>query len=134
MHKKFRQPVSDFTHAAGSLLSIIILIVMVIVDLRHKTAWDIVANSIFGSSLIMLYTASAVYLFMGWLSLIMIYPLSQTAAGNPYLAADRRTVLHGGSHILRAEMAQPFSGNIGFSRNMAPADVGRKPAMDGRRE
>ncbi len=61
MQGKFRQPVSGFTHAAGALLSIIALIAMVTVDVRHKTAWNIVADSIFGSSLIMLYTASALY-------------------------------------------------------------------------
>ncbi len=61
MQGKFRQPVSGFTHAAGALLSIVALIVMVTVDVRHKTAWNIVADSIFGSSLIMLYTASALY-------------------------------------------------------------------------
>jgi len=61
MQGKFRQPVSGFTHAAGALLSIVALIVMVTADIRHKTAWNIAADSIFGSSLIMLYTASALY-------------------------------------------------------------------------
>ena len=154
MTKRFRQPVSGFTHALGALLSIVALITMVTTDIRHKTSWNIIADTIFGSSLIMLYTAStlyhllplrekginllrqldhtmifiliagtytpfclvtlrgpwgwsilatiwglaiagiiaklvwksaprlfriALYLFMGWISLIMIYPLSQTA-------------------------------------------------------
>ncbi len=61
MQIKFRQPVSGLTHAAGAILSIIALMVMVIVDIRHKTIWNIIADTIFGSSLIMLYTTSALY-------------------------------------------------------------------------
>lgn len=61
MQWKFRQPVSGFTHAAGVLLSVVALIVMVTTDLRHKTSWHVAADIIFGSSLIMLYAASTLY-------------------------------------------------------------------------
>ncbi len=61
MQWKFRQPVSGFTHAAGVLLSVVALIVMITTDLRHKTGWHVAADIIFGSSLIMLYAASTLY-------------------------------------------------------------------------
>jgi len=61
MRWKFRQPVSGFTHAAGVLLSVVALIVMVTTDIRYKTGWHVAADIIFGSSLIMLYTTSTLY-------------------------------------------------------------------------
>ncbi len=61
MRWKFRQPVSGFTHAAGVLLSVIALIVMVTTDIRYKTGWHVAADIIFGSSLIMLYATSTLY-------------------------------------------------------------------------
>ena len=61
MKCKLREPVSGLTHAAGALLSVAALTVMVIVAVHHKTTWHVVSYSIFGTSLILLYTASSFY-------------------------------------------------------------------------
>lgn len=61
MKCKLREPVSGLTHAAGALLSVAALTVMVIVAVYHKTTWHVVSYSIFGTSLILLYTASSFY-------------------------------------------------------------------------
>lgn len=61
MKCKLREPVSGLTHAAGALLSVAALTVMVVVAVNHKTTWHVVSYSIFGTSLILLYTASSFY-------------------------------------------------------------------------
>lgn len=61
MTVKLRDPVSGLTHLAGAILSIIALILLVYYAVVHATVWHIVAFSIFGASLILLYTASSLY-------------------------------------------------------------------------
>lgn len=61
MAKKLRDPVSGFTHLAGAIMSIIGTVVLVIYGTRQGTAIHITAFSIFGASLILLYTASTLY-------------------------------------------------------------------------
>lgn len=60
-YKKLRDPVSGLMHFIGLLLSIAGLVLLVTyAAVEHKT-WHIVAFTIFGTSLILLYTASSLY-------------------------------------------------------------------------
>jgi len=61
MKCKLREPVSGLTHAAAALLSIVALVVMLVVAVHYKTTWHVVSYSIFGTSMILLYTASSLY-------------------------------------------------------------------------
>ncbi len=61
MINKMKDPVSSLTHLAGALLSIAALVVMVVYAVKVATVWHVVSFSIFGASLILLYTASTVY-------------------------------------------------------------------------
>ena len=61
MLTKVRDPISGFTHMAGALLSVAGLVVLVCFAAINATAWHIVSFSIFGASLVLLYTASTLY-------------------------------------------------------------------------
>lgn len=64
MVKWNNEPISSITHFLGFLLSIAALVILVIFAVLKATAWHIVAFSIFGSALILLYLASSLYHFM----------------------------------------------------------------------
>jgi len=57
----FKDPVSGLTHLAGALLSIIGLVVLLRYAERYATVKHVVSFAIFGATLILLYSASAVY-------------------------------------------------------------------------
>lgn len=61
--KKFREPVSGFTHLFGAVVSLVGLVVLLYKQftIGKYTSFSIVASLIFGLSLIFLYTASTVY-------------------------------------------------------------------------
>lgn len=61
--KKIKDPVSGFTHLAWALLSIVGLVFLIIraVKNSNEVPWDVVSFTIFGSSLILLYTFSSIY-------------------------------------------------------------------------
>jgi len=61
MKSLFREPVSGFSHLFGALLSIAALAVLLYVSIVHRNVWQIVSFSIFGTSMILLYSASATY-------------------------------------------------------------------------
>ena len=61
MIKRFREPDNGLTHLAGAVLSMAALVVLVALALRAGTPRHIVAFTIFGLSLVGLYTASALY-------------------------------------------------------------------------
>ncbi|MCE5201593.1 MAG: hemolysin III family protein [Synergistaceae bacterium] len=61
MKKIFREPASGFSHLIGALLSVVALAVLLYVAIRNQDVWEIVSFSVFGASMILLYTASAVY-------------------------------------------------------------------------
>lgn len=61
MLHKLREPVSGLTHLAGALLSVAGLILLVVTGVLKGTVWHVVSFAIFGVSLILLYTASALY-------------------------------------------------------------------------
>lgn len=61
MGKRFRDPASGFSHLAGAVLAMVALAVLLYVAIVNRNVWQIVAFSIFGGSLILLYSASATY-------------------------------------------------------------------------
>lgn len=61
MIKKLKDPVSGLSHLLGALLSILALIILINYAPLHGTYVNLVAFSIFGASLILLYSASAIY-------------------------------------------------------------------------
>jgi len=56
-----KDPVSGFSHLAGAFLAVAALTVLVTISAYHATAWHVVSFSIYGSSMILLYLASAAY-------------------------------------------------------------------------
>jgi hemolysin III len=60
-YRKLRDPVSGLTHAAGLFLSIAGLVLLVTYAALDEKPWHVVSFSIFGISLILLYTASSLY-------------------------------------------------------------------------
>lgn len=58
---KLRDPVSGLTHLFAALISIPGLVILVYYASVQATVWHIVSFSIFGASLILLYTASSLY-------------------------------------------------------------------------
>lgn len=61
MKCKMREPVSGLTHLIGAVLSALGVVLMIYYAVQIGTIWHIVSFSIFGGSLILLYTASSVY-------------------------------------------------------------------------
>lgn len=57
-----REEISNsITHGIGSLLSIAALVIMVVIAALHKNTIGVITSSIFGASLIILYTMSTLY-------------------------------------------------------------------------
>lgn len=61
MISRIKDPVSGFTHLFGVALSILGLVLLVYRASAYGSVWHIVSFSIFGASLILLYTASTIY-------------------------------------------------------------------------
>ena len=61
MGKIFREPASGFSHLVGAMLSVAGLILLLYVAITNRDIWQIVSFSIFGASMILLYSASATY-------------------------------------------------------------------------
>lgn len=53
--------VNSITHGVGALLSIAALVILIVVATKHGNAWHIVSFSIFGATLVLLYTSSTLY-------------------------------------------------------------------------
>ena len=58
---KVREPVSGFTHLGGAILSVVGTVFLIIYAVSIGTPLHVVGYSIFGGSLILLYTASSLY-------------------------------------------------------------------------
>lgn len=54
------------THGIGAVLSVVALVVMLVWAATYGDAWHVVAASIYGASLILLYTASTLYHAFPW--------------------------------------------------------------------
>ena len=61
MGRFFREPASGFSHLAGAVLSVAALISLLWVAISNRDVWQIASFSIFGASMILLYSASATY-------------------------------------------------------------------------
>lgn len=61
MRKKFRDPISGLTHLLGAILSVGALAWLLWVAIQQGNVWQIVSFTVFGVSLILLYTSSAIY-------------------------------------------------------------------------
>jgi hemolysin III len=81
------------SHAVGLLLSIAGLLLLVARALAHGDAWQLVSVSVFGISMITLYTASTVY----------------HSAKDPVLRRRLRTADHASIFVLIAGTYTPFS-------------------------
>ena len=60
-HNLTNEPLSSISHFIGALLSVAALVLLIISAAKHGGAWHIVSYSIFGSTLILLYSASTIY-------------------------------------------------------------------------
>jgi hemolysin III len=56
-----REPVNTLTHATGALLSVVGMFVLIYEGVQHGSVNQIVAFSMFGLSMVLLYTASSLY-------------------------------------------------------------------------
>ncbi|MCQ1530031.1 PAQR family membrane homeostasis protein TrhA [Lutispora saccharofermentans] len=61
MRCKLREPVSGLTHLAGAVLSVVGTVFLIAFAVSTGTPLNIASVSIFGASLILLYTASSLY-------------------------------------------------------------------------
>ena len=61
MRVSIREPVNGLTHLAGAILSVIGLVVLLLIAIGNGSVRQIVAFSIFGTSLVAMYCASAFY-------------------------------------------------------------------------
>jgi hemolysin III len=59
--KLYREPVNAISHMAGALGSIVGLTLMVVFAAMRADVWHVVSFSIFGTSLILMYTSSFLY-------------------------------------------------------------------------
>ncbi len=57
----FREPVNAISHLLGALASVVGLILLVVFAASSADAWHVISFSIFGSSLILMYTSSFLY-------------------------------------------------------------------------
>ena len=61
-HYSFAEELANtITHGVGALLSIVALVLMLVFAVRYGNVWHIVSVSIYGGTLILLYTASTFY-------------------------------------------------------------------------
>jgi hemolysin III len=81
------------SHAAGFVLGIVALVLMVVRASLHGNAWHIVGVSIFGASLICLYAASTIY----------------HSAKDPKVRGRLRVVDHATIYVLIAGTYTPFT-------------------------
>lgn len=59
--KIFKDPFSGLTHLIGAVLAIVGTIILIVQAAWQNKVWHVVSFSIFGASMILLYTASALY-------------------------------------------------------------------------
>jgi hemolysin III len=71
--KKLRDPMSGLTHCIGAVLAVAGLVLLICESVNPVKPWHIISFSVFGTGLILLYTASTLY---HWL------PLSENGVRN----------------------------------------------------
>ncbi|MCM2681385.1 PAQR family membrane homeostasis protein TrhA [Echinimonas agarilytica] len=60
---------NSLTHALGLILSVVALVMMVVVSVELQDTWRVVATSVYGGSLILLFLASVAYHAVPWTKL-----------------------------------------------------------------
>lgn len=104
---KYYPPIEEkiniLSHAAGFVLSLAALVLLVMRATRYGDVWDVVSAGIFGASLIILYAASTVY----------------HSAKKPELRKRLRIIDHASIYVLIAGTYTPFTlitlnGSIGW--------------------
>jgi hemolysin III len=93
VYSPFEEKLNILSHAAGLLLSIVAVALMVMRASHYGNAWHIVSVSIFGAGLIALYAASTAY----------------HSATRPELRARLRVIDHATIYILIAGTYTPFT-------------------------
>ncbi len=84
---------NSVTHGLGALLSIAAVVILVVASRLYGDAWRIVSSSIFGASLVILYSSSTIY---HWVS-------------EPHLKRGFRVLDHASIYILIAGSYTPFT-------------------------
>lgn len=62
--KREYEPVSSLTHLVGAVLAAAGLVVLVVFSALWATAWHVVSFAVYGASMVLLFSASAVYHFL----------------------------------------------------------------------
>jgi len=62
---RINDPVNSYTHLLGALLSIVGLVLLIVKASHPVKPWHIVSFSIYGSGMLLMYTASTVYHMIG---------------------------------------------------------------------
>lgn len=60
-YRRYKDPVSSFTHLAFAILALPVTAVLVTLSAIQASVWHVVSFSIFGLAMLLLYTASAIY-------------------------------------------------------------------------
>ncbi len=61
MHVRLKEPFNGLSHLAGAFLAVAGLALLVTLAARQATTWHVVSFALFGATMIMLYSASALY-------------------------------------------------------------------------
>ncbi len=57
----FREPINSISHGAGAIASIVGLTLLIVFSSLKGSAWHVVSFTIFGSTLVMMFTSSSLY-------------------------------------------------------------------------
>jgi hemolysin III len=91
-YSKMEEDINVFSHAMGAVFGVVALIFLVIKAVKYGTVWHIVSFSIFGASLVILYSASALY----------------HSAKNPIIRKRLKVFDHAAIYVLIAGTYTPF--------------------------
>ena len=92
-YSPFEEKINILSHAAGIVMSVVALVLMLIRAASLGTAWHVVGAGIFGASLIALYTSSTLY----------------HSSKSPRLRSRLRVIDHATIYVLIAGSYTPFT-------------------------
>lgn len=91
-YSKIEEDINVFSHAVGAAFGVVALVLLIIKAAHYGTVWHIVSFSIFGASLVILYTASTFY----------------HSAKNPIIRKRLKVFDHAAIYVLIAGTYTPF--------------------------
>lgn len=91
-YSKLEEDINVFSHAMGAIFGIVALVLLVIKAAQFGSVWHVVSFSIFGASLVILYSASAFY----------------HSAKNPIVRKRLKVFDHAAIYVLIAGTYTPF--------------------------